>query len=59
MKTALIDSGAGYDIVWADATDRVARDCERRLSGPAPALPGTAAAIADAQALLAHQPSVT
>jgi Ca2+-binding RTX toxin-like protein len=54
-----ISCGPGYDIVWADATDRVARDCERRLSGPAPVLPGTAAAIADAQALLAHRPNVT
>ncbi len=53
-----ISCGPGYDVVWADAIDRVARDCERRLSGPAPALPGTAAAIADAQALLAHRPSV-
>jgi Ca2+-binding RTX toxin-like protein len=54
-----ISCGPGYDIVWADATDRVARDCERRLSGPAPVLPGTAAAIADAQALLEHRPNVT
>jgi Ca2+-binding RTX toxin-like protein len=54
-----ISCGPGYDVVWADATDHVARDCERRLSGPAPVLPGTAAAIADAQALLAHRPNVT
>lgn len=54
-----ISCGAGYDVVWADATDHVARDCERRLSGPAAALPGTAAAIADAQALLAHRPNVS
>jgi Ca2+-binding RTX toxin-like protein len=58
-ETDTISCGAGYDIVWADATDRVSRDCERRLSGPAPALPGTAAAIADAQALLAHRPNVS
>ena len=32
-----ISCGPGYDFVWADATDRVSRDCERRLSGPAPA----------------------
>lgn len=51
--------GPGYDFVWADATDRVSRDCERRLSGPAPTFPGTAAAIADAQALLAHRPNVS
>jgi Ca2+-binding RTX toxin-like protein len=54
-----ISCGPGYDVVWADATDRVARDCERRLAGPAPVLPGTAAAIADAQALLAHRPAVS
>jgi Ca2+-binding RTX toxin-like protein len=54
-----ISCGPGYDFVWADATDRVSRDCERRLSGPAPALPGTAVAIADAQALLAHRPNVS
>jgi Ca2+-binding RTX toxin-like protein len=54
-----ISCGPGYDVVWADATDRVARDCERRLSGPAPTLPGTTAAIADAQALLAHRPNVS
>jgi Ca2+-binding RTX toxin-like protein len=54
-----ISCGPGYDFVWADATDRVSRDCERRRSGPAPALPGTAAAIADAQALLAHRPNVS
>jgi Ca2+-binding RTX toxin-like protein len=54
-----ISCGPGYDLVWADATDRVARDCEYRLSGRAQTLPGTAAAIADAQALLAHQPNVS
>ncbi|MET0603666.1 MAG: hypothetical protein ABW167_16905 [Baekduia sp.] len=54
-----ISCGAGYDLVWADPTDRVARDCEHRLSGRAQTLPGTAAAIADAQALLAHQPNVS
>jgi Ca2+-binding RTX toxin-like protein len=53
-----ISCGTGYDVVWADATDHVARDCERRLSGPAPALPGTTAAITDAQTLLAHRPDV-
>jgi Ca2+-binding RTX toxin-like protein len=54
-----ISCGPGYDSVWADATDRVSRDCERRLSGPAPTLSGTTAAIADAQALLAHRPNVS
>jgi Ca2+-binding RTX toxin-like protein len=54
-----ISCGPGYDFVWADATDRVSRDCERRRSGPTPALPGTAAAIADAQALLTHRPNVS
>jgi Ca2+-binding RTX toxin-like protein len=54
-----IACGPGYDLVWADAADRVARDCERRLSGRAPVLPGTAAAIADAQELLAHRPNIT
>jgi Ca2+-binding RTX toxin-like protein len=54
-----ISCGAGYDLVWADAADRVSRDCEHRLYGRAPALPGTAAAIADAQALLAHLPNLT
>jgi Ca2+-binding RTX toxin-like protein len=57
--TDTISCGPGYDSVWADATDSVARDCERRLSGPAPTLPGTAATIADAQALLAHRPNVS
>ena len=57
--TDTISCGPGYDYVWADPTDRVARDCERRLSGPAPTFPGTAAAIADAQALLTHRPNVS
>jgi Ca2+-binding RTX toxin-like protein len=46
-----ISCGPGHDVVWADAGDTVAADCEVRLSGPAPALPGTAQAIADAAAL--------
>ena len=46
-----ISCGAGQDVVWADATDTVSSDCELRLSGPAPSLPGTAQAIADAAAL--------
>ncbi len=54
-----ISCGPGYDSVWADATDRLSRDCERRLPGRAPTLPGTATTIADAQALLAHRPNVS
>jgi Ca2+-binding RTX toxin-like protein len=53
-----ISCGSGFDAVWADPEDTVARDCELRLGGPAPALPGVAAAEADAAALLTHVPAV-
>jgi Ca2+-binding RTX toxin-like protein len=46
-----ITCGSGSDVVWADPGDAVASDCELVLPGPAPALPGTAQAIADAAAL--------
>jgi Ca2+-binding RTX toxin-like protein len=46
-----VTCGTGYDVVWADANDQLAADCELRLAGPAPALPGVAQAIADATAL--------
>lgn len=52
-----ISCGSGFDAVWADPEDTVAPDCELRTIGLAPALPGVAGAVADAQALLAHQPA--
>jgi hypothetical protein len=53
-----ISCGSGWDVVWFDAGDTVARDCEVRLRRPSPKLPGVDRAIADAQALLSHTPTI-
>jgi len=47
-----VTCGSGYDVVWADADDDVAADCETRLDGAAPDLPGVSDAIAAAADLL-------
>jgi Ca2+-binding RTX toxin-like protein len=51
-----VDCGSGFDVVWADADDTVAANCEHRIAGPAPALPGVGDALAAAAALRAHTP---
>jgi hypothetical protein len=47
-----IDCGDGKDMVWADASDVVAPDCEQRLSTPAPDFAEVDDALARAHALL-------
>jgi Ca2+-binding RTX toxin-like protein len=50
--------GSGHDVVWANADDDVAADCETVMrSGTAPALPKVDAAIDAAEALTAHRPN--
>jgi Ca2+-binding RTX toxin-like protein len=48
--------GNGLDLVWADAADTVARDCEFVLHSSAPPFRRVTSARAAAQALLAHRP---
>jgi Ca2+-binding RTX toxin-like protein len=52
-----VTCGSGLDIVWADAADTVAGDCEFVLRrSAAPMFRRVATARSDAQALLAHRP---
>jgi Ca2+-binding RTX toxin-like protein len=50
--------GTGADKVWAGPEDTVDADCEKVFAAPAPGFAGTAQALADAAALLAHSPAV-
>ena len=52
-----VTCGAGFDVVWADSSDVLSTDCERRIpTSTPPVLPGVAEAIARARALLNHVP---
>jgi hypothetical protein len=51
-----VTCGAGFDVVFANSGDTVARDCELRLGFNTPTLPPVTTAVADAQALLDHTP---
>jgi Ca2+-binding RTX toxin-like protein len=52
-----VTCGRGFDVVWADTTDVVGADCERRIDADSPPnLPGVAKAVARANALLKHFP---
>ena len=51
-----VTCGSGWDIVWADAADSVARDCELKLRFDPPALPPVTGAEDAAQELLDHTP---
>ena len=52
-----VTCGTGFDVVFANSGDSVARDCELRLNFTTPALSPVADAVEDAQALLAHTPN--
>jgi hypothetical protein len=51
-----VTCGTGFDVVFANSGDSVARDCELRLNFTSPALSPVADAVEAAQALLAHTP---
>jgi hypothetical protein len=52
-----VTCGAGFDVVWADSSDVLSADCERRIeTSTPPVLPGVEEAVARARALLNHVP---
>jgi Ca2+-binding RTX toxin-like protein len=53
-----VDCGSGFDIVYFDAGDTVASNCEIRRPGPAPALPQVTAARANADAFVTAMPAI-
>jgi hypothetical protein len=52
-----VTCGAGFDVAWADSSDVLSADCERRIeTSTPPVLPGVADAVARARSLLNHVP---
>lgn len=49
--------GPGFDVVWADAGDTIAADCEVVRAGPAPAFGDVAAAVAHLRATYPTTPT--
>jgi Ca2+-binding RTX toxin-like protein len=51
-----VTCGTGFDVVFANGADSVARDCEIELNFNPPAFSPVTDAVEDAQELLAHTP---
>jgi Ca2+-binding RTX toxin-like protein len=55
--SSTVACSSGFDVVWADPTDVVNADCERRIDvTEPPAFSGVAEAVAAAHAVLTHLP---